>query len=96
MFSKRENKEALVGGKGVIREDRSEVSQTTNVYTDEQEGSGSEFNKPVRHIWGIYKRVSKHNFAKPKYVIMLIDVDVTGIDKRLYLTKGGLCNHGLL
>ena len=50
MFSKRENKEALVGGKGVIREDRSEVSQTTNVYTDEQEGSGSEFNKPVRHI----------------------------------------------
>jgi len=34
MFSKKGNKEALIGGKGVIREDRSEVSQTINVCTD--------------------------------------------------------------
>ena len=53
-------------------------------------------DKAVRHILGICKRVSKHIFVKPKYVIILIDVDVTGIDKRLYLTKGGLCNHGLV
>ena len=44
MFSKKGNKEAsirtsLVGGKGVVREDRSEVSQTTTVCTDEQEES---------------------------------------------------------
>jgi len=39
MFSRKENKEALIGGKGVIREDRSEVSQTINVCTDEQEES---------------------------------------------------------
>ena len=51
MFSKKGNKEALVGGKGVIREDRSEVSQTTNVCTDEQEELGcNNTNKLIRHI----------------------------------------------
>ena len=41
MFSRKGNKEALVGGKGVIREDRSEVSQTIRQLadTDEQEES---------------------------------------------------------
>ena len=39
MFSKKGNKEALVGGKGVIREDKSGVSQTADACTDEQEGS---------------------------------------------------------
>jgi hypothetical protein len=34
MFSKRENKEALAGGKGVVREGRSEVSHTAKVCTD--------------------------------------------------------------
>jgi len=82
MFSKRENKEALAGGKGVACEGRSEVSHTAKVCTDEQVESEGVFFKKflIRHIGGIYERVSKHIFAKPKHVIILIYVDVTGID----------------
>ena len=88
MFSKRGNKEALVGVKGVVCEDRSEVSQTTNVCTDEQEDPGWTVIKLDWHIWGIYKRVSKHNFAKPRYAIILIDVDVTVIERKNFTLPG--------
>ena len=36
MVSKKGIKEALAGGKGVVREGRSEVSHTAKVCTDEQ------------------------------------------------------------
>jgi len=39
MFSRKENKEALAGGKGVAGDRRSEVSHTANVCPDEQEES---------------------------------------------------------
>ena len=77
MFSKKGNKEALAGGKGVAGDRMSEVSQTAKVCTDEQVGSGGNL---IRHIWGIYRRVSKHTIAKPEYVMILTDVDVTVID----------------
>jgi len=52
MFSKKENKEALVSCKGVAREGRSEVSRTTNVCTDEQvEPEGA----TLRHRFGTYE-----------------------------------------
>jgi hypothetical protein len=50
MFSKKENKEALVGGKGAAGDRGSEVSQTTNVCTDEQEEPEGAFEASVRHI----------------------------------------------
>jgi len=52
MFSKKENKEALVSCKGVAREGRSEVSRTTNVCTDEQEEPGG---ATLRHRFGTYE-----------------------------------------